>query len=118
MSKTNIPTYLDGIFHLFFLQDSDGIYPETYLIDSNMDICFEELTVFDKLRNELSSEDRVITIKIRIPQYKKIDSKCVLKINEVYHHVYNAAHFTDKDGFKKSDLTLERYNGSTEVLDE
>jgi hypothetical protein len=33
----------------------------------------------------------------------------VLKIGKEYHKVYNAYHFTNSDGFKETDLTLEEY---------
>ena len=41
---------------------------------------------------------------------KEIDSFCVIKIGEKYHKVFNAYHFTNKDGFKQTDLTLEDYS--------
>lgn len=32
-----------------------------------------------------------------------------MEIDGKYHKVFNAYHFTNKDGFKQSDLTLEEY---------
>ena len=48
-------------------------------------------------------------MKIRIPQTKEITALNVLKIGDKYHKVYNAYHFTNKEGFKETDLTLEIY---------
>lgn len=118
MSKTNLPTYIDGKFHLFSIHDTDDTYSQEQLVDEKLDIWFEELSVFDKLKFDLSSENIEITTKLRIDQYKKINSRCVVCIDGLYHKVYNAAHFRNKDGFLQTDLTLEVWNGSTEVTNE
>ena len=119
MSKrSKLPVYIDGIFHLYRINDTDDLYPNQVLVDVCMDICFQELSVFDKLKYELSSVSAEITKKIRIPQMKEITSDCVLKIDDEYHRVYNAAHFTNKDGYRQSDITLEKWTGSTEAKNE
>ena len=83
-----------------------------------MDICFQELSIFDKLKYELSSVGAEITRKVRIPQYKDITSDCVLKIGSEYHRVYNAAHFINAEGYRQTDITMEKWVGSTEVIDD
>ncbi len=118
MSKSKLPIYVDGIFHLYKIFDTEDLYPEQKLIDMKMDICFEELSVFDKLKYELSSVGAEITGKLRIPQYKDITSDCVLKIGNVYHRVYNAAHFTNSEGYRQTDITLEKWTGSVEVIND
>lgn len=40
---------------------------------------------------------------------KEITSLNVVKIGNEYHKVFNAYHFTNNDGFKQTDLTLEEY---------
>lgn len=103
------PTYLDGCFHLFRIKGDGKLYENEYLYDEAMDIFYNEESVGDRLKNELHQSNHEITTKITIPQYKGIDSKCVLKIGDDMHHVYNAYHFTNKDGFKETTLTLEVY---------
>lgn len=116
MSKSKLPVYLDGVFHLYKIVDSNDLYPKQMLIDMKMDICFQELSVFDKLKYELSSVDTEVTGKIRIPQFKTISSDCVLKIDAIYHRVYNAAHFTNSEGYRQTDITMEKWTGNTEVI--
>ncbi len=116
MSKSKLPIYIDGVFHLYKIANTDDLYPKQMLIDTHVDICFQELSVFDKLKYELSSVGAEITGKLRIPQYKDITSDCVLKIGNVYHRVYNAAHFTNNEGYRQTDITMEKWTGSTEVI--
>lgn len=116
MSKSRIPIYIDGSFHLYKICDIDDLYPKQMLIDMHMDIYFQELSIFDKLKYELSSVGAEITGKIRIPQFKDISSDCVLKIGNEYHRVYNAAHFTNNEGYRQTDITMEKWAGSTEVI--
>lgn len=118
MSKSKLPIYVDGAFHLFKIANSDDLYPRQFLIDTHMDVCFQELSIFDKLKYELSSAGTAITGKIRIPQYREITPDYVLKIGNEYHRVYNAAHFTNSEGYKQTDITMEKWAGCTEVDDD
>ena len=106
---TNLPTYNDGKFRLFEIKQTKTTYPVEYLHDTGKEIWFEELSISDKLRFEAEERKKKITYKLRIPQTKQIDSLCVVKIGEKYHKVFNTYHFTNKDGFKQTDLTLEEY---------
>lgn len=106
---TNLPTYNDGKFRLFEIKQTDSTYPVEYLHDTGNDIWFEELSISDRLRFEAEERKKKITYKLRIPQIKEINSLCVVKIGDEYHKVFNAYHFTNKDGFKQTDLTLEEY---------
>lgn len=106
---TNLPTYNDGKFRLFEIKQTDDTYPVEYLHNTGKDIWFEELSISDKLKFEAEERKKKITYKLRIPQIKSIDSLCVVKIGDEYHKVFNAYHFTNKDGFKQTDLTLEEY---------
>lgn len=109
--KNTIPTYNDGYFQLFRIKQGDEKYPVEKLVDTKEEICFEELSITDKLR--FAAEQREINLvgKIRIPQTKEIDSLCVLKIGNDYYSVYNIYHFTNDEGYKQSDITLKEYRG-------
>ena len=110
-SITNLPVYNDGKFRLYEIKQTDenGSYPIEYLHDTSIEVWFEELSISDKLRFDAESREKNITCKLRIPQMKEINSLCVVKIDNEYHKVFNAYHFTNKDGFKQTDLTLEAY---------
>ena len=110
---TTLPTYNDGFFYLYKIcQKKNGTkYPIEYIKKvNNQEIWYEEISLTDKLRFEAEERNKKITLKIRIPQMKEIDSLCVVKIGNEYHKVFNAYHFTNKEGFKESDLTLEEYS--------
>lgn len=106
---TNLPTYNDGKFRLFEIRQTQTTFPEEYLHDTGKDIWFKELSISDRLRFDAEDRKKNITYKLRIPQIKEIDSLCVIKIGDKYHKVFNAYHFSNKDGFKQTDLTLEEY---------
>lgn len=109
LNITEIPTYLDGYFRLFEIKQKDGHFPIEYIEDTEKEIWFQELSITDRLRFEAEERKKDLTIKIRIPQTKEITSLHVLKIGDEYHKVFNAYHFTNKDGFPQTDLTLENY---------
>lgn len=107
---TNLPVYNDGFFKLFEIkQTSDNFAVEYLHYTEKPDIWFEELSISDRLRFDAEEREKKITYKLRIPQMKEINSLCVVKINNKYHKVFNAYHFTNKDGFKQTDVTLEEY---------
>lgn len=108
-SITNLPTYNDGRFRLFVIKQTNDDYPLEYLEDTGKDIWFEELSISDRLRFEAEERKKKITYKIRISQTKQINSLCVVKIGDEYHKVFNVYHFSNNDGIKQSDLTLEEY---------
>ena len=91
-------------------QDED-IQASKYLLDTGIEVCYEELSVSDKLRSSLEGNCIDITTKIRIPYISKkyIDSNSVVEINEKIHKVYNVYCFTDNNGFKKLDITLTNW---------
>lgn len=106
---TSLPIYNDGFFRLFEIKQTKDTYPVEYLYDTEYEIWFEELSISDRLKFEAEERKKKITYKLRIPQTKEINSLCVVKIGEEYHKVFNVYHFTNKDGFKQTDLTLEEY---------
>lgn len=105
-----IPAYNDGKFSLFEITQGNKLYPQEVLKDTGISIWFNELSVSDRTKAELKQNEIEVTMKIRIPQYKKINSNCVVKIDNEYHRVFNVFHFKNKDGFPETDITLERYN--------
>jgi len=109
LNTTNLPIYCDGQFSLYDIKQTADKFPIESIKDTSKKMCFEELSVSDRLRFEADQRDMKITLKIRIPQTKEITSLNVLKIGQEYHKVFNAYHFTNKDGFKQTDITLENY---------
>lgn len=59
-----------------------------------------------------------VTMKISIPQYKQVNSKCICVIDGAQHEIYNVAHVTTKDGFKETELTLKTPAYDREVYDD
>lgn len=110
LNITTIPTYLDGVFELFVInQNENNRYPQESLISLNKQMNYKSISITDKLKYELDQRFENELIKIRIQQTKEIGSLNVLKIGEKYFKVYNAYHFTNSDGFLETDLTLEYY---------
>lgn len=106
---TAIPIYNDGKFMLYEIKQTKTTAPIEYIHDTGKEFWFEELSISDRLKFEAENRKKKITYKIRIPQTKEITSLHVVKIANEYHKVYNVYHFTNKDGFKQTDLTLELY---------
>ena len=99
--------YMDGYFRFYKTQvDNTNDFPEICLVDTKMDIWYRELSVFDRTRHEFNQNGKEVTMKIRIPRYKGIDSSCVCAIGGVQHQVYNVAHVIDKSGFPETEITL------------
>lgn len=104
-----LPEYTDGCLRLFRIRDDTSEdYPEEYLEDTKLDVWYREISVYDKVKYEFDQGGKEITMKIRIPQYKGVDSKCVCLIDGEQHLVYNATHVKDKYGFPETELTLTR----------
>ena len=106
---TSIPNQIDGVFEIFEIVQSDDVYPKETLVSTNKKMYFEELSITDKLRFVAEERNVDLSLKIRIPQTKQINSLNVLKISDEYFKVYNIYHFTNNDGFPMSDLTLVKY---------
>ena len=106
---TTLPVYNDGYFKLFKICQTKDTYHVEYLKKTGKTVWFEELSISDRLRFEAEDRKRKLTYKIRIPQIKEINSLYVVKIGKEYHKVFNTYNFTNKDGFKQTDLTLEEY---------
>lgn len=111
-----IPEYTSGCFKLYRItQDTTNDYPVEKLEDTGYEIWYREISVFDKTRYQLEQGGKEVTMKIRIPQCKLIDSECVCVIDEVQHLVYNATHVTDKNSNRETELTLIRPERELEI---
>ena len=101
------PEYTDGCLELYRVKtDNTNDFPEKYLVNENMEIWFREISVFDRMRSEFEQNGKEVTMKVRIPRFKDIDSECVCVIEGIQHQVQNAAHVIDKNGFLETELTL------------
>ena len=108
-SMIRMPEYTDGYFELCEISEvKENDYPVEIIKKTGMKIWYREISVFDRMRYEFEQGNKEITMKIRIPRYKGIDSKCVCLIDDVPHLVYNAAHIESKEGFQETELTLMR----------
>lgn len=104
-----LPEYTDGAFKpLRIEEDTTTDFPQKKLADTGMLFWYRELSVYDRLRYEFEQGKKEVTMKIRIPQYKGIDSMCACEIDGNIHQVYNATHVRDKNGFPETELTLIR----------
>ena len=104
-----IPEYTSGAFKLYRIKQTKvGDYPTEVLENTDYEIWYREISVFDKTRYQLEQGGREVTMKICIPQFKEIDTRCVCVIDDVQHLVYNAAHIMDKNGNPETELTLIR----------
>jgi hypothetical protein len=113
-----VPTYADGCFDLYRVQeDTSEDFPKEVLIDQGMRIFYNELAIYDRLRFELSQGGKEVTMKIRIPQYRGIDSHCYAKINGIMHQCYNVAHITTDGRFQETEITLIAPEHNIEVLE-
>ena len=74
--------------------------------------------MYDTTRAKLSADSIEVTMKVSIPQYKKINSKCICEIDGIQHEIYNVAHVTTKDGFRESELTLKTPTRDWEVMND
>ena len=81
-------------------------------------VWYRELSVYDTTRAKLSADSVEVTMKLAIPRFKGVDSKCVCIIDGEQHEVYNVAHTTTKDGFRESELTLKTPAYEREVIDD
>lgn len=114
-----MPEYTDGVLKLYQIeQDDTEDYPEEKIRDTGMHIWYRELSIYDTTRAKLSADSIEVTMKLSIPQYKKINSKYICMINGEQHEIYNVAHVTTKDGFKESELTLKTPAHDREVIND
>lgn len=104
-----LPVYTDGVLDLYrIVEERVGDFPVKKLENANLKIWYRELSVFDKTKYEFDQGGKEVTMKLRIPMYKGIDSNCVCIIDQRQHTVFNATHVKDKNGFPETELTLIR----------
>ena len=112
-----LPEYTDGVFELYRIEndESEDIQKKSSVIPECA-FWYRELVVYDTTRAKLSADSIEVTLKLAIPQYKQINSKCVCIIGGEQHEIYNVAHITTKDGFRESELTLKTPAHDREVI--
>ena len=104
-----LPEYTDGVLKLLRIEeDTTTDFPQKKLADTGLKLWYREIAVYDRLRYEFEQGQKEITMKIRIPQYKGIDTHCACEIDGKVHSVYNTTHVRDKMGFPETELTLIR----------
>lgn len=106
---TSIPVYNDGIFEIYDIVQSNDVFPVEKIKSTGKSMYFEELSITDKLKFSAEERNINLTLKLRIPQTKELNTMNVLKIGNLYHKVYNVFHFTNAEGFRQTDLTLIEY---------
>lgn len=112
-----MPEYVDGILELYEIEnDESEDYPEEKIRSTGMHIWYRELSVYDTTRAKLAADSVEVTMKIAIPQYKKVNSKYICVINEEQNEIYNVAHVTTKTGTKETELTLKTPAHNREVI--
>ena len=113
-----LPTYLDGYFDLYVISTAETTsYPIEGITLVETNFPFEYRSIGDKLKFEADQRNIDITHKVRIPQTREITSLHVLKLGEEYMQVYNTFHFTNKEGYKQTDITLKRYDKEVVIID-
>lgn len=109
LNITELPTYFDGKYEVYKIKQTDDLRPKEYIESTKKTGYFDELSISDAIKFANESRQQKIVKKIRISQDKNIDSLSVLKIEKSFYKVFNAYHFTNNNGFKQSDITLEEY---------
>ena len=113
-----LPEYTDGLLRIYRIRNDDtGDFPEEYLEDTKIEVWFREISVFDKVKYEFDQGGKEVTMKLRIPKFMGIDSKCICLIEGRQHLVYNATNVKDKYGFPETELTLVRPEGAWKICD-
>lgn len=116
-SITDIPTYLDGYFDLYKIVDNDDVFPIDKLKLEVEMVPFKMISISDRLRLEADQRNVELSYKLRLPEYKTLDTMHMIKINDEFHRVYNVYHFTNKDGYNETDVTLIRYDREVDIID-
>lgn len=114
-----MPEYVDGVLEIRrIVNDESEDYPEEKLERIGLKVWYRELSVYDTTRAKLSADSVEVTMKLAIPRFKGVDSKCVCIIDGEQHEVYNVAQTTTKDGFRESELTLKTPAYEREVIND
>ena len=78
-----MPEYTDGILEILeIVEDNTEDYPVEKMKRTGLKIWYRELSVYDTTRAKLSADSIEVTMKISIPQYKKINSNVYVRLME------------------------------------
>lgn len=117
--KKGIPRYLDGeleIFEVEPVENGSGFFVDK-LKSTGRKIKFERLAIYDRLALEAKARGIELTMKIRIPPME-LGNFYYVKINNEFHEIANSAIILDnRDGFKKTEISLMKYSQSFEVIE-
>lgn len=73
-----MPEYVDGVLEIRrIVNDESEDYPEEKLERIGLKVWYRELSVYDTTRAKLSADSVEVTMKLAIPRFKGVDSKCV-----------------------------------------
>ena len=104
-----LPEYTSGQLEILeLITDKLGDFSVHKLKRTGKLLCYRELSIFDRTRQEFEQVGKEITLKLRIPLCKEIRSGEFCLIENQVHLIYNATHTFDKNGFKETELTLIR----------
>ena len=117
LNTSTVPTYFDGYFDVYKIIDDDGVYPVDKVKLIVEMFPFELLSFYDRTKFEADARGIELTHKLRIDQFKELNSLHLLKINDEWHKVYNVIHFRNKEGYAQTDITLVKYDRKVEVID-
>ena len=78
-----MPEYVDGVLEIRrIVNDESEDYPEEKLERIGLKVWYRELSVYDTTRAKLSADSVEVTMKLAIPRFKGVDSKCVASLTE------------------------------------
>lgn len=77
-----------------------------------------KLIIVQKMRKSWYADGIEATMKVSIPQYRRINSKYICMIDGVQHEIYNVAQVPTKEGFRETELTLKTPAHNREVIDD
>ena len=83
-------------------------------------IWFENLAIFDKLKIDSEALGVELTKKLLVPDTEDLNSGDVVKIDGVFHKIYNVNTVLDKrDSFPKKEITLTSFKEKlNEIVEE
>ena len=118
LNTTDIPTYLDGYFDVYEVRDDGGTYPVTKLFHVVNKVPFERLSIGDRLRIESDQQNINLTYKLRVDEHAPLTTKHYLRIDSVFHKIFNVFQFTNKSGYRQTDITLEEVKKEIKIHDD
>lgn len=113
------PLYIDGCFEVYDkVNVKDGDFQEVRIKKREMKpVWFHELSIYDRTQLRFEQAHKQISMKLAIPQWRGIDTNCVILVNGVQHEVFNCAHVISKQGYKETEITCVQPEMEYEVIE-